>query len=211
MRIHPSFDPDRVTWDERGLVPAVAHDPTTGRVLMVAWMNREALDATLDTGLAHFWSRSRNRLWQKGETSGNHLQVSEVRLDCDGDTLLVEAHPAGPVCHTGTETCFGDTPAAVGFGALDSLWSVISQRKRHRPQGSYTVHLLDHGPDLPARKLIEEAAEVALAAKDHALGNADDRRVAEEIADLLYHLLVLTAERGVDPNLVLRVLADRAG
>jgi phosphoribosyl-ATP pyrophosphohydrolase/phosphoribosyl-AMP cyclohydrolase len=202
-----TVDPDRIVWDDRGLVPAVVTD--RGRVLMLAWMNREALEATLATGLVHFWSRSRQRLWRKGETSGNHLRLVEVTPDCDGDTLLVEARPAGPVCHTGTDTCFGDR--SPGFGFLDGLWEVVRSRREDPPAGSYTARLLAGGPDLPLRKLAEETTEVVLAAKDHAAGRGDSERLAEEVADLLYHLLVVLADRDLDPAMVIRILADRAG
>ncbi len=193
-----------------GLVPAVVTDARTGRVLMVAYMNAEAWEATRRTGEVHFFSRSRGELWRKGETSGNTLAVVDLRLDCDADTVLVTARPAGPVCHTGSDTCFDDGPLGEGFASLEGLWATITSRRETRPPGSYTVRLLDGGPDLPARKVVEEATEVLMAAKDHAAGAADDRRLAEEMADLVYHLLVVCAERGVSPALLLDVLAERA-
>jgi phosphoribosyl-ATP pyrophosphohydrolase/phosphoribosyl-AMP cyclohydrolase len=207
------LDPAQLAWDESGLVTGVVQDARTRRVLMVAWLDREALERTLATGKAHFWSRSRRRLWMKGETSGNVLAVDSIETDCDADTLLLRVIPAGPACHTGARSCF-DAEAGVedeGFAALESLWAVIAARAVARTPGSYTARLLDGGPDLPARKLVEEATEVLMAAKDHAAGTAADRRLAEEMADLVYHLLVVGADRGVAPRQVLAVLAERAG
>jgi phosphoribosyl-AMP cyclohydrolase / phosphoribosyl-ATP pyrophosphohydrolase len=191
------------------LVPAVVQDPDSGRVLMLAWMNADSYRLTLESGLVTFWSRSRAQLWQKGESSGNRLEFVSALWDCDADTLLVTARPTGPVCHTGSLTCFDDEPPAAGFARLEGLWHVIADRALHRPAGSYTTSLLDQGPEGPGRKVTEEAVEVLLAAKDHAGGVADDRRVAEEVADLLYHTLVLLAERGIDPAAVLEVLDER--
>lgn len=198
-----------VVFGADGLVPAIVQDEHTAAVLMLGWMNQQALDTTLATGLVHFWSRSRQRLWQKGETSGNTLEVVGIAADCDGDALLVQARPRGPVCHTGTETCWGAS-ARFGLAGLDRLWSVIYDRAANLPTGSYTTQLLTGGPDAAARKVGEEALEVILAAKDHAaVGGGDDRRVAEEMADLLYHLLVLAAERGIPPGEIMAVLAER--
>jgi len=191
------------------LVPAIVQDPDSGRVLMLAWMNRDAHHATLETGRVTFWSLSRSELWQKGDTSGNHLDLVSMTWDCDRDTLLVQARPAGPVCHTGSVTCFDDDELGPGFSHLDELWAIISRRAAERPEGSYTAGLLAAGPEGPGRKVAEEAVEVLLAAKDHANGDADDLRVAEEVADLLYHTLVALAERDIDPTLVLEVLASR--
>ena len=191
------------------LVPAIVQDPDSGRVLMLAWMNADAYRLTHESGLVTFWSRSRTILWQKGESSGNQLEFVSARWDCDSDTLLVVARPTGPVCHTGSVTCFDDEPLGAGFARLDGLWEVITDRALHRPAGSYTTTLLDKGPEGPGRKITEEAVEVLLAAKDHAGGIADDRRVAEEVADLLYHTLVVLAERGIEPAAVLEVLEER--
>jgi phosphoribosyl-ATP pyrophosphohydrolase/phosphoribosyl-AMP cyclohydrolase len=201
-----------LVFDERGLVPAIVQDVNTGRVLMLAYVNRQALEATRRTGQAHFWSRSREELWHKGETSGNTMEVLRMRADCDGDALLMEVKPSGPACHTGAATCFSGPgeAEACGFAALERLAAVIAERAESRAEGSYTVQLLEGGVDAVARKVIEEAAETALAAKSHASGEADDLRLAEEAADLLYHLLVLLAERGVSPRKMLEVLADRA-
>ena len=193
------------------LVPAIVQDPDSGRVLMLAWMNADAYRLTHESGLVTFWSRSRTVLWQKGESSGNQLEFVSASWDCDSDTLLVLARPTGPVCHTGSVTCFDDEPLGAGFARLDGLWDVIWDRALHRPAGSYTTTLLDKGPEGPGRKVTEEAVEVLLAAKDHAGGIADDRRVAEEVADLLYHTLVVLAERGIEPAAVLEVLEERRG
>jgi phosphoribosyl-ATP pyrophosphohydrolase/phosphoribosyl-AMP cyclohydrolase len=207
----------RIRWDSDGLVPAVVQDVLDGRVVMVAWMDAEALEATLRTGEVHFHSRSRGRLWRKGETSGNVLRLRGIEVDCDADTLLVSAEAAGPTCHRGTRSCFDPDGApaagdAQGFGWLETLWSTIASRATVRPTGSYTAELLAGGVDAVSRKIVEEATEVVLAAKDDTTvgGTTDTKaRVAEETADLLYHALVLLAERGVAPSQVLRVLEAR--
>lgn len=203
-----TLDPAALAWNENGLVPAVVQDVASGRVLMLGWMNRQALEATLSGGRVTFWSRSRRQLWEKGATSGHHLDVVAIEADCDADALLVTARPAGPTCHTGTTTCWGDQPDA-DFAMIEDLRRVIEARARTRPADSYTVTLLDSGAEGTGRKVVEEATEVLLAAKDHAAGTADDRRVAEEAADLIYHLLVLLAERGIGVEDVAQVLADR--
>jgi phosphoribosyl-ATP pyrophosphohydrolase/phosphoribosyl-AMP cyclohydrolase len=164
------------------LRPAIVQDARDGRVLMLAWMDDEAERLTRETGEAWFWSRSRERLWRKGETSGNTLAVEELRDDCDGDTLLVRVTPAGPACHTGSVSCFA--PA---------LWRTIAQRAAERPEGSYTASLLEGGVAACARKVGEEAVELTVAALDES-----DERVVEEAADLVYHLYVLLAARGLD-------------
>ena len=174
---------------------AIVQDAATGRVLMLAWMNDEAERLTRETGEAWFWSRSRERLWKKGETSGNTLAVEEIRDDCDGDALLVRVHPAGAACHTGSVTCFA--PA---------LWRTIAERAAARPASSYTTELLEAGVGACARKVGEEAVEVAVAALDES-----DERVVEEAADLVYHLYVLLAARGLDVAQVEDVLAARQG
>lgn len=190
------------------LTAAIVQDADTGHVLMLGWMSPQALEATRDTGRVTFWSRSRGELWEKGATSGDWLELVSILPDCDGDALLVRARPHGPVCHTGTDTCWGNRPTA-GWAALDGLWEVVTDRLRTRPASSYTVELVSQGPEGPGRKLVEEATEVLLAAKDHATGAVGPDRVAEEAADLLYHLFVLLAERGVDPPQVTEVLAAR--
>jgi phosphoribosyl-ATP pyrophosphohydrolase/phosphoribosyl-AMP cyclohydrolase len=162
--------------------PAIVQDSATGRVLMLAWMNDEAERLTRGTNEAWFWSRSRERLWRKGETSGNTLAVDELRDDCDGDAILLRVSPAGPACHTGSTTCFAP-----------ELWRTISERALERPEGSYTASLLEAGIGACARKVGEEAVELAVAALDE-----PDDRVVEEAADLVYHLYVLLAARGLD-------------
>jgi phosphoribosyl-ATP pyrophosphohydrolase/phosphoribosyl-AMP cyclohydrolase len=162
--------------------PAIVQDSATGRVLMLAWMDDEAERLTRETNEAWFWSRSRERLWRKGETSGNVLAVDELRDDCDGDAILLRVTPAGPVCHTGSTTCFAP-----------ELWRTIAERAAERPAGSYTASLLDEGVGSCARKVGEEAVEVAVAALEES-----DERVVEEAADLVYHLYVLLAARGLD-------------
>jgi phosphoribosyl-ATP pyrophosphohydrolase/phosphoribosyl-AMP cyclohydrolase len=204
-----------VQFDAAGLVPGVVQDAGTGRVLMVGYLNRESLDLSIETGQVHFWSRSRGELWRKGETSGNTLQLVDIRIDCDGDALLIAAIPSGPTCHTGTASCFskpvaGSDGTTARAGTLDRLWGVIESRAAERPEGSYTTSLLDGGVDAVGRKVTEEATEVLLAAKDHAAGKGSERRVAEEAADLVYHLMVAVAERGVAWDDVVKVLADRA-
>lgn len=207
MRVEPAYD-------ERGLVPAIVQDAATQRVLMLGYVNDASLAATYTTGKMHFWSRSRDVLWQKGETSGNTMSVVDISLDCDADTVLVKVDPAGPACHTGSTSCFAAPPGAnldprLG-DVLSILWATIGSRARQRPKGSYTTHLLDGGVDACGRKVTEEATEVLLAAKNHAAGNGPREQVVEESADLLYHLLVLLAERGIDLNDVGAELARRA-
>ena len=197
-----------VKWNEDGLVPVVVQHERTGQVLMCAWMNEAALNATCQTGLVHFWSRSRRVLWRKGETSGNVLRLASLSADCDGDALLVTAHPAGPVCHTGARTCFNDE-SPQGFYDLEHLWSTIGERLAAGREGSYTARLASGGAAAVSRKLIEEAAETAGAALRHEAGRDGEERVAEEAADVLYHLLVLLAERGVPPQRALEELAAR--
>jgi phosphoribosyl-AMP cyclohydrolase / phosphoribosyl-ATP pyrophosphohydrolase len=210
-----------VAFDADGLVPVIAQDVRDGRVLMLAYMDDEALTATLDSGEVHFHSRSRGRLWRKGETSGNVLKLVDIAIDCDGDALLVTVDPAGPTCHRDTRSCFdpdgaSSGPTTQGFAELERLWSTVASRASERPAGSYTVSLLDGGVDAAGRKINEEATEVLLAARDDAeaeRGGADRVGTAEalagEMADLLYHALVLLAERGLEPRAVLDVLASR--
>lgn len=186
-----------------GLVPVVAQDHLSGDVLMVAWANQEALRRTEETGLAHFWSRTRQSLWLKGETSGHRLRVRDARADCDGDTVLLLVEAEGPACHRGTRTCFGDAPATAA-GLLAELERVIAQRANDRPEGSYTARLFDKGLDHALKKLGEEATELVVAAKGDSAG-----RVAEEAADLLFHFLVVLAQRQVPLADVLAVLDAR--
>ncbi len=200
-----------VKFDDAGLVAGIVQDVRTGRVLMLGWLNAESLRLTQETGQVTFWSRSRNELWRKGETSGNTLELVDIAVDCDADALLITAQPAGPTCHTGAVSCFDADPEdpSRSFAELDQLWRVIEQRATERPEGSYTARLLADGVEGPGRKVTEEATEVLLAAKDHAAGSVDDTRVAEEAADLVYHLLVLLAERGIEPGAVLTELESR--
>jgi phosphoribosyl-ATP pyrophosphohydrolase/phosphoribosyl-AMP cyclohydrolase len=190
-------------YDANGLVCVVAQDRASGDVLMVAWANAEAVERTRATGYATFWSRSRGALWTKGETSGNRLLVLETRLDCDGDTLLWLVDPEGPACHTGTRTCFGDEPAALP-AVLGELERVFAERARAPRPGSYTASLLAGGRDRILKKIGEEATEVILAAKGES-----DARLAEEAADLLFHLELALFERGVPLARVLEVLKGR--
>jgi phosphoribosyl-AMP cyclohydrolase / phosphoribosyl-ATP pyrophosphohydrolase len=247
----------QVRFGPDGLAPAVVQDAADGRVLMLAWMDAEALAATIQTGDVHFHSRSRGRLWRKGETSGNILRLRGLSTDCDDDAILVTAEPAGPTCHRGTGSCFDDdpgviadrsatvaasagstlvaddsgvinaagsdaagsdaaAPAAVDFGWLETLWATIVSRAAERPAGSYTTRLLDGGVDAVSRKVTEEATEVLIAAKDDAVAQSvgaprDATRAAlsGEVADLLYHALVLMGERGLVPGDVIAVLRAR--
>jgi phosphoribosyl-ATP pyrophosphohydrolase/phosphoribosyl-AMP cyclohydrolase len=197
-------DLDGLAWDKMdGLLPAAVQDADGGRLLMLGYMNRDALAATLSTGLATFYSRSKARLWTKGETSGNSLAVSAVFADCDNDALLVHARPAGPTCHLGTSSCFGDASApAAGF--LHRLARTVHDRAGAGDANSYTVQLLAEGPARIAQKVGEEGVEVALAAVTR-----DAAGCAEETADLLYHLTVLMEARGYDWNDVAAVLDRR--
>jgi phosphoribosyl-ATP pyrophosphohydrolase/phosphoribosyl-AMP cyclohydrolase len=192
-----------VVFDTNGLATVVVQDRVSGDVLMVAHANAEALRLTALTGFAHFWSRSRQALWKKGETSGNVLQVRETRVDCDRDAVLFVVDPTGPACHTGSRTCFGDAPAAAS-GVLAELSRVIAQRAKDGAAESYTARLLAKGPDGALKKIGEEATEVVLAAKGES-----DERLAEESADLLFHLLVALHQRGLGIGDVLAVLEHR--
>jgi len=209
-------------WDPNGLAPAIVQDATDGRGLMLAWMDEEAWRVTHETGVVHFHSRARDRLWRKGETSGHELHLRDAALDCDADAILLTVDPIGPTCHRDTRSCFDpdDAPAeseSQGFAWLEGLWATIASRAAGRPAGSYTTSLLEGGVDAAGRKVTEEATEVLLAAKDDASAEraGDDRAatreaLAGETADLLYHALVLIAERGVAPSAVIDVLRGRA-
>ncbi len=186
-----------------GLVPAVVQDADSAQVLMLGYMNAESLQLTRDKGLVTFYSRSKERLWTKGESSGHVLRLVSIAVDCDADTLLIEARPEGPTCHLGTASCFG--PVLPG-GMLGRLDSVIAARMSDRPEGSYTTRLLDAGLPRMAQKVGEEGVETALAAV-----TADDPALLGEAADLIYHLLVLLRARGLAFEDVLRVLAERHG
>ena len=200
-------------FDERGLVPVVVRDARAGQVLMLAWANAEALEKTLETGFSHFFSRSRQALWKKGATSGHVQSVVSVHLDCDRDAVLYDVVSEGPACHTGTTSCFhqvamlGEKPAEPARGIdLGALFAVVADRKAHPEEGSYTNQLLSGGIARIAKKVGEEGVETALAAT----GEGDDE-LAGEIADLLYHLVVLMAARGLDPSRVDEKLVSRRG
>jgi len=219
LDLEPRFGPE-------GLAPVIAQNALDGRVLMLGFADAEALAATAATGELHFHSRSRGRLWRKGETSGNVLRVQALALDCDGDAILATVEAHGPTCHRGTRSCFDPAEAVEidaaapparaaseeGFAWLETLWQAIDERARNRPPGSYTAQLLDGGVDAVGRKVTEEATELLLAAKDDAAvgGGADTRRaLAAEAADLLYHVLVLLAERRLPPRSVIDILRER--
>jgi phosphoribosyl-ATP pyrophosphohydrolase/phosphoribosyl-AMP cyclohydrolase len=220
---HPGSARSRpnVTFGADGLAPAIVQDVADGRVLMLAWMDTEALEATLASGDIHFHSRSRDRLWRKGETSGNTLRLVDLAVDCDADALLLTVEPVGPTCHRGTRSCFDVDGAPAegetqGFAWLETLWSTIAARARDRREGSYTAGLLAGGVDAVARKVTEEATEVLLAAKDDASAESagSDRSrtrdaIAAEVADLVYHTMVLLADRDLEPSAPLGSLRAR--
>ena len=195
---------DELKFDDQGLIPAVVQEVDTGEILMVAWMDRPAVEATLASGLSHFWSRSRGKPWRKGETSGHVQHVQSVFVDCDADVLLVQVHQEGVACHTGQRTCFF-TP--LKDDAKISLSQILEgeERKVNRPAGSYVASLLSAGEAEMCRKIGEEATEVITAA----LGGQGDRRVVEEVADLWFHTLVLLGARGIPLREVLKELARR--
>ncbi len=204
---------EQVKFDERGLVPVVAQDARTGEVLMLAWANAQALGLTLETGRAHYWSRSRGELWKKGETSGNMQQVADVRLDCDGDAVLYRVHQTGPACHTGERSCFFRavdsselTSAEDPRHVLARVEEIVAERDEARPEGSYTTYLFGAGVDKILKKVGEEATETIIAAKNE---GTDDLRA--ESADLLYHLMVLWRARGLAPDEVWAELDRRFG
>ncbi|MBO8469142.1 MAG: bifunctional phosphoribosyl-AMP cyclohydrolase/phosphoribosyl-ATP diphosphatase HisIE [Spirochaetes bacterium] len=190
-----------------GLVPAVVQDAVTRKVLMLGYMNEEAYRLTLDRGLVTFFSRSRGRIWTKGETSGNYLQLREILADCDGDTLLVKAIPSGPVCHTGSDTCFGEDNEPNEMSTAEFLLyleSVIRDRRTNPIEGSYTNHLFSRGLNKIAQKVGEEAVELVIESKD------DDKDLfLGEAADLMYHFLVLLAQKNSSLSEVVDVLKDR--
>ncbi len=201
------MDPSAISFDDRGLVPCIVQDSLSGEVLMLAYMNADALARTLQTREMHFWSRSRGELWHKGATSGNLQRLDSIRYDCDADTLLAHVQPAGPACHTGERTCFhrGELAPAAPHEVLPTLERTIAQRGAARPDGSYTARLLADPPRI-GEKVQEEAEEVARAAREES-----DERVAEEAADVMYHLCVLLASRGLSLADAERVLDGRRG
>jgi phosphoribosyl-ATP pyrophosphohydrolase/phosphoribosyl-AMP cyclohydrolase len=209
---------DELKWDGDGLIPAVVQETETGEVLMVAWMDREALAKTLESGLAHYWSRSRRALWRKGETSGHTQHVDGLYADCDRDTLLVQAHQDGVACHTGARSCFftrleggtlqqaaGPRSSGAGPAMIEVLERVLQSRKVERPSGSYVAGLFERGEAQICRKIGEEATEVVTAA----LGGEGDVRVVSEVADLWFHTMVLLASRGIPLRRVYEELARR--
>jgi phosphoribosyl-ATP pyrophosphohydrolase/phosphoribosyl-AMP cyclohydrolase len=199
---------EQIRFDERGLVPCVAQDFASGEVLTLAYASEESLWLSVETGDLHFYSRSREEIWRKGETSGNFLRLRQLRVDCDGDAIVALVEPTGPACHTGERSCFyreleGESPEPVAHEALAALQRTLRSRAAERPEGSYTVQLLDD-PKLIGEKVEEEAEEVVRAAREET-----DERVAEEAADLLYHLSVLLASREVSQAAVMEVLNGR--
>lgn len=198
------FGMDTVRFDERGLVPAIVQDAATGSVLMLAWMDREAIAATERTRELHFHSRSRGELWRKGATSGNTLHLVDMRADCDGDALLLRAHPKGPACHTGDATCWGPDPAPLLSRTLSELAALLAERRRELPEGSYSAELFRAGRAAIARKVGEEALELALAATTE----TRDRAVSE-LTDLLYALLVLATDLELTADEVTASLAEK--
>ena len=199
---------DAVKFDERGLVPVVIQDADSGEVLTLAWANREALERTLQTRQTHLYSRSRQALWKKGETSGHVQELVEMRLDCDGDAVLYRVRPHGPACHTGARSCFfnpvtPETAPPLG-GVLEQVWRTIQDRLEQRPEGSYVAKMHAAGLDRILKKIGEEAGEVIIAAK-----NPDPAELAWEASDLVFHLLLVLAERGLSPADLARVLSER--
>ncbi|MFB8377992.1 bifunctional phosphoribosyl-AMP cyclohydrolase/phosphoribosyl-ATP diphosphatase HisIE [Paenibacillus taichungensis] len=209
---------EHIRWSD-GLVPAIVQDAETRQVLMMAYMNRESLKLSLESGETWFWSRSRQELWHKGATSGNVQTITSLRYDCDGDTLLVEVKPNGPACHTGAVTCFHNeivglpeksadqtagTSSESRFEVLAELESVIAERERERPEGAYTTYLFDKGVDKILKKIGEEASETIIAAK-----NKDNDELRLEVSDLMYHLLVLLQERKLPLDDIMSELSRR--
>lgn len=198
------MNPEDLKFDEKGLIPAIVQDARTREVLTLAYMNRESLAKTIETRQTWFWSRSRNELWHKGETSGNTQEVVDLVADCDSDAIVVLVNPAGPACHTGARSCF-DLPQNKDLGALlVQLYELIESRQRERPEGSYTTYLFDKGIDKILKKVGEESAETIIAAK-----NDETNPLVSEVSDLIYHLLVLLVERGVSLDQIRDELAQR--
>jgi len=197
---------DELAWEKMdGLLPAIVQDAFDGRVLMQGFMNKHALEVSLESGQVTFWSRSRQELWTKGEISGNTLDLVDIYPDCDGDSLLVRAHPEGPTCHLGTDTCFdGEGPVAPELAFLAELERLVKQRDRSRPEGSYTTELFLSGSKRIAQKVGEEGVETALAAVA-----GDDKELLNESADLIFHLLVLLRSKQLELSAVIDVLRSR--
>jgi len=198
---------DELKFDDKGLIPAVVVDVYSREVLTVAYMNRESLQITMDEGRTCFWSRSRQELWRKGETSGNVQRVVEIVADCDKDALTVVVEKDGPACHTGAESCFHNPvweSGSIQSFTVDGLMDLLKGRKNERPEGSYTSYLFEKGMDKILKKVGEECTEVIIAAK----GN-DKRETVYEIADLMYHVMVLMVEMGISTEDILKELASR--
>ena len=201
-----------IKYDEKGLIPAIIQDSSNNEVLMMAYMNEESLNKTLASGYTWFYSRSRQQLWMKGESSGNTQKVEQILYDCDEDTLLIKVKPAGPACHTGNYSCFYrdlqgeeiDTSIPFQINILQELYQIILSRQQEMPEGSYTSYLFQEGIDKILKKVGEESAEVIIAAK-----NRDKNEVVYETADLIYHLLVMMVEQGVGVRDVLAELRSR--
>jgi phosphoribosyl-ATP pyrophosphohydrolase/phosphoribosyl-AMP cyclohydrolase len=211
----------KIKWDDAGLVPAVVQDAQSKEILMLAYMNKESLQLSVESGVTWYWSRSRGELWNKGATSGNTQRIVSMAYDCDGDTLLVKVDQKGPACHTGRYSCFfnpievsGNTDAALDavtsspdrFATLGQLESVIAERYAERPEGSYTSYLFDKGVDKILKKVGEEASEVIIAAK-----NKDNDELRSEVGDLIFHLMVLLRERGLPLDDVISEINNRHG
>ena len=196
---------DDLKFDEKGLIPAIVQDADSGRVLTLAYMNRESLGISLERRLTCFWSRSRQELWLKGETSGNYQHIVSITADCDHDALLVRVHPDGPACHLGTASCF-ENPLLIGEEAfsLDGLYALLTDRKAQLPEGSYTSYLFQKGIDQILKKVGEECTEVIVAGK-----GGERAETVYEIADLAYHVMVLMVEMGIRPEEIRRELASR--
>lgn len=195
---------DDLKFDGKGLIPAIVQDASTREVLTLAYMNRESLARTIETRETWFWSRSRNELWHKGETSGNTQQVVDLVADCDGDAIVVLVKPAGPACHTGARSCFDLKQDEDLAGVLTQLYDLIESRERERPEGSYTTYLFDQGIDKILKKVGEESAETIVAAK-----NDETKPLVSEVSDLIYHLLVLLVARRVSLDQVREELVLR--
>ena len=201
------MDLDKLKFDERGLIPAIVVDAENKKVLTLAYMNRESLEISMREGRTCFWSRSRQELWRKGETSGNVQHIASIYADCDQDTLIVEVVKEGPACHTGAESCFFNPvyeSDELSEFSLDGLYALLQGRKEQLPEGSYTTYLFQKGLDKILKKVGEESTEVIIA------GHARDKReTVYEIADLAYHVMVLMVELGISPEEVQRELASR--
>lgn len=201
------IDADQLKFDEKGLIPAVVTDYYSKKVLTVAYMNRESLKISMEEGKTCFFSRSRNKLWRKGETSGNYQHIVSIKADCDRDALTVEVIKDGPACHLGTDSCFNDyvyRSDTLSEFSIDGLYELLEGRKKDKPQGSYTTYLFEQGIDKILKKVGEECTEVIVAGK-----GGDKAETVFEIADLTYHVLVLMVEMGIEPRDVLAELAKR--